>query len=479
MNPRLRRRLCSAAAVCSISVVGLIGGATPVAAAPTDTYGIALRVALSGQAGQPPAVIANANATVAAAYAPPDSSVSAVDVAAALSGAVGITATNGTASASATTSATQNQGTSRIDGLAAAVLGQPTDATVLSGTATCPASGVLTATTTVTGLSVFGQAITATVNGPTVTVSSATTVAGVTNAVITAAVRTRIETVTATTANATALQLTFTLTGDVAGTPISVPLGTVTAGNAACVRPALPAPTEIGLMPRSGPTAGGTTVTVTGTGFVPGATTVTIGGITIPAGDVTVTSPTTLTFATPPHAVGPVTVTTTTAGGTSGPQTYTYLPPPTESGLMPRSGPTAGGTTVTVSGDGFVPGATTVTIGGITIPADQVTVNGPTSLTFHTPAHQAGPVDVSVTTPGGTSRPQQYTYQDESAADAGSGSVGAAGSGPSSGSGGSNLASTGSNAGLPLILGLLVTLCGSLLLFLGRRQSRTSRLLTS
>lgn len=393
-----------------MAALATVSGAAPAVAAPVNSYGIALRVALNAQAGDPLAVVANANATVAAAYAPPNSSVAAVDVAAALAGLTGIVATSGTATATATNSATQNFGSSRVEGLAATVLGRPTSATALAGSATCPVFGTPTAATTVTALNVFGQAIAATVNGATVTVNSATTVAGVTNAVISAAVRTRIQTVTATSANATALQLTLTLTGTVDGAPISVPLGTVTAGTASCVRPALPAPTETGLYPKSGPTTGGTKVTVTGSGFDQGATTVTIGGITVPATQVTVTSPTTLSFITPPHAAGPVQVTTTTGGGTSAGQTYTYVPPPTETGLNPRSGPTTGGTTVTVTGTGFVPGATTVTIGGTTIPATAVTVTSPTTLTFSTPAHPAGPVQVVTRTAGGASAGQTYTY---------------------------------------------------------------------
>jgi hypothetical protein len=161
----------------------------------------------------------------------------------------------------------------------------------------------------------------------------------------------------------------------------------------------VPAPTATGIDPTSGPTAGDTTVTLTGTGFVPDATTVTIGGQTIDAGDVTVTSPTTLTFATPAHAAGGVNVTATTAGGTTDPQRFTYLARPTASGIDPDHGSTAGGTRVTLTGTGFVPG-TTVAIGGQ--PGTDVTVTSPTTLTFTTPAHDAGTVDVTATTPGGT-----------------------------------------------------------------------------
>ncbi|OFE14224.1 hypothetical protein BA895_11455 [Humibacillus sp. DSM 29435] len=84
------------------------------------------------------------------------------------------------------------------------------------------------------------------------------------------------------------------------------------------------APTATGLTPTSGSTTGGTKVTVNGTGFVPGKTTVKIGDTTIPSGQVTVTSPTKLTFTTPAHRAGPVTVRITTPAGTSGPQQFTY-----------------------------------------------------------------------------------------------------------------------------------------------------------
>jgi hypothetical protein len=64
--------------------------------------------------------------------------------------------------------------------------------------------------------------------------------------------------------------------------------------------------------------------------------------------------------------------------------------------VSPTSGPTAGGTSVSINGSNFVSG-TTVTFGGTASPS--VTFNNSTSLTATTPAHFAGPVDVVVTTP--------------------------------------------------------------------------------
>ncbi len=327
-----------------------LAGLAPVAvAAPADAGATALRVALNAAVGTTPVItLIGANATVASVTAPPDSSVNAVSVAAALGGSTGVTVQGGVASASATSSQTQSQGRSQVTGLALSILGSSTTATVLSGEATCPAGGQPVAKTVVTNLSVLGQAVNATVNGAPVTVTTALTVPGLANATLSAVVQTRIEQTTATTATATALRITFTLTATtLGGVAVTIPVGTLEAGNATCTSPLVAAaPTVTGLAPTSGPTAGNTTVTVTGTGFVAGSTTVTIGGTTIPADQVTVTSPTTLTFVTPAHPAGPVDVTVTTPTGTSGPQTYTY----TSSGPQPPQPPMNGGPRVPGSG---------------------------------------------------------------------------------------------------------------------------------
>jgi hypothetical protein len=79
-------------------------------------------------------------------------------------------------------------------------------------------------------------------------------------------------------------------------------------------------------------------------------------------------------------------------------QIYTV---PTVTAASPATGPIAGGTSVTITGTGFVSGAT-VNFG--TTPAAGVTVNSATSITATSPAGSAGVVDVTVTTPGGTKR---------------------------------------------------------------------------
>ncbi len=72
--------------------------------------------------------------------------------------------------------------------------------------------------------------------------------------------------------------------------------------------PPPPAPTLAAVAPASGPAAGGTEVTLTGTNFVSGAT-VTIGGL--PATDVRVIDATTITAVTPPHTAATVPIVVT------------------------------------------------------------------------------------------------------------------------------------------------------------------------
>ena len=84
--------------------------------------------------------------------------------------------------------------------------------------------------------------------------------------------------------------------------------------------------------------------------------------------------------------------------------------PPTVTGISPTSGPTAGVTSVTITGTGFT-GATAVKFG--TIAATSFTVNSATSITAISPAGSAGTVDITVTTPGGTSATSsadKFTY---------------------------------------------------------------------
>lgn len=101
------------------------------------------------------------------------------------------------------------------------------------------------------------------------------------------------------------------------------------------------APTITGVTPATGSTAGGTSVTITGTGFT-GATAVTFGGVN--ATSFTVNSATGITAVAPPGAAGTVAIQVTTANGTgTGAGLFTYSPATTPSGDEPAgSTPTAG-----------------------------------------------------------------------------------------------------------------------------------------
>ncbi len=175
----------------------------------------------------------------------------------------------------------------------------------------------------------------------------------------------------------------------------------------------LAAPTVTAVSPLTGSTLGGTSITITGTSFGAGAT-VTVGATA--ATGVVVVNSTTITATTPAHAAGIVDVVVTTSGGTSPTSaadgfTYVVAAAPTVTAVSPNTGPTTGGTSITITGTGFT-GATGVTVGGAA--ATGVVVNSATSITAITPAGVVGPaVDVRVTTPGGTSAisaADKFTY---------------------------------------------------------------------
>ena len=162
--------------------------------------------------------------------------------------------------------------------------------------------------------------------------------------------------------------------------------------------------------PDAGPVAGGTTVTLTGQGLST-ATQVYFGRRAVSSYDVV--SDSTIRAVTPP-ASGPGTVDVVVAlrSGASYRLTsaFSYLLPPTVGSLSPTTGSTSGGTWVTVSGTALSR-ATSVSFGGTE--ATRVEVLSDSRLRALSPRHLAGPVDVTVTTPGGTSATgsgDRYTY---------------------------------------------------------------------
>ena len=173
------------------------------------------------------------------------------------------------------------------------------------------------------------------------------------------------------------------------------------------------APAVTSVSPSSGPTGGGTAVTITGTNLS-GASAVSFGGT--PASSFTVDSATQITATAPARVPGTVAVRVTTVGGQS-PDTaaddYTYVAAPTVALLVPNHGPLAGGTSVTITGTGLA-GTSAVTFGGTS--AASFTVISPTEITATAPARgSSGLVDVRVTTAGGLSAntpADDYLYED-------------------------------------------------------------------
>jgi hypothetical protein len=162
----------------------------------------------------------------------------------------------------------------------------------------------------------------------------------------------------------------------------------------------LPEPPAVtSLSPTSGPEAGGASVTIIGSNLAD-ASAVRFG--TSSARSFTVDSSTQVT-AVAPAGTGTVDVTVTTPGGTSESvpvDRFAYVTRPTVTKVIPGTGGTEGGTKVKITGTGFS-GASAVTFGGVS--ASSFTLVSSTSITAVAPAQAPAKVNVTVTTPGGTS----------------------------------------------------------------------------
>ncbi|MFG2491173.1 IPT/TIG domain-containing protein [Streptomyces caniferus] len=162
------------------------------------------------------------------------------------------------------------------------------------------------------------------------------------------------------------------------------------------------APVVTSVSPAQGAPAGGTNVTLTGSGFT-GATMVRFG----PNGTTFVIVSDTQITAKTPAGTGPVQVTVTAPTGTSTQNVFfTYAAAPVLTALIPSSGPTAGGNVVTLNGTNLT-GATSVKFGSNSA---VILTNTTTQITAIAPTAPPSTVNVTVTTPGGTSNPLPYTY---------------------------------------------------------------------
>ncbi len=170
------------------------------------------------------------------------------------------------------------------------------------------------------------------------------------------------------------------------------------------VAPPVSTPSITGVSPASGPAAGGTDITITGTQFLPGAV-VRLGG---QLAAVQSQTSTVLVARTPAGPVGTtsVSVTNSDGGGVTLASAFTYQAPPTLSGVNPATGPTAGGTQVTLSGANFKAGLV-VRFGSTVATIDSVT---PSAVVVRTPAHPAGAVAITVQNPDGTSTQASQSF---------------------------------------------------------------------
>jgi len=171
-------------------------------------------------------------------------------------------------------------------------------------------------------------------------------------------------------------------------------------------------PTVTALSPSFGPVSGGTSISITGTGFSTssGGTTVDFG--TNAAAGVSCASTTSCTAVSPGASAGTVDVTVSTSNGASPAsptEVFTYVPAPTITKITPTDGPSSGSANVTIWGTSFV-GTVSVHFGGKL--ARGVRVLSSSEITSIAPSG-SGTVFVTVSAVGGTSKTAtaaRYTY---------------------------------------------------------------------
>jgi len=156
--------------------------------------------------------------------------------------------------------------------------------------------------------------------------------------------------------------------------------------------------------PEAGSTAGGTEVTITGSGFADD-TTVLFGDQ--PAAAVEVLNEHVLTATTPAHAPGTVDVVLLDSGNIRAtiPDAFTFVEPPPprvlpgdRPAVRPDQGPSSGGTKVTIEGSGFTDGMIVLFDGTV---ASEITVLSDTLVTGVTPPHEPAVVEVTLINPDG------------------------------------------------------------------------------
>lgn len=181
-----------------------------------------------------------------------------------------------------------------------------------------------------------------------------------------------------------------------------------------------PVPVVTGIAPATGSTAGGTVVTVSGSKFAT-ADKVQFGAdptaaVACPSATCSIVDPSTILVTTPAHAAAIVHVVVFTPfefSAQSDADRFTFTQPvqlpPAVNGVLPKSGPAAGGEQVTITGSNLAR-ATAVRFGpdlaaAVPCPGPACSLVNPSQLSVITPAHAPGPVHVVVESPDGSSQP--------------------------------------------------------------------------
>ncbi len=173
-------------------------------------------------------------------------------------------------------------------------------------------------------------------------------------------------------------------------------------------------PTVTGLSVTDGPATGGTSLTISGVGFL-GATAVDVGTVAVSTftvvNDTTITATTAADTAITDNATLDVSVTSTAGTGATSPSDqFTYVVPPRITAVTPSSGPIAGGTTITITGANLAYG-TQLMISEDPVP---FSYNPDGSISAVTPPGEAyESMPVTLTTVGGTNDgggAAQFTY---------------------------------------------------------------------
>jgi hypothetical protein len=173
-------------------------------------------------------------------------------------------------------------------------------------------------------------------------------------------------------------------------------------------------PTVTGCSATDGPSTGGTSLTISGVGFL-GATAVEVGTVAVSTfsvvNDTTITATTAADTAIADNATLDVSVISTAGSGATSPSDqFTYVVPPRISAVTPPSGPLAGGSAITITGANLAFG-TQLMISDNPIP---FSYNPDGSISAVTPPGEVyESVPVTLTTTGGTNAGgggAQFTY---------------------------------------------------------------------